>query len=68
MTELLIGAVSWLATLGFIVAAIVEAFRWPRRAASNPSDGPARDGGAPCMWFRSGRGIGNRAAPAVDRL
>jgi len=27
MTELLIGAVSWLATLGFIVAAIVEAFR-----------------------------------------
>jgi len=27
MTELLIGAVSWLATLGFIVAAIAEAFR-----------------------------------------
>jgi len=31
MTELLIGAVSWLATLGFIVAAIAEAFRWPLR-------------------------------------
>jgi len=27
MTELLIGAVSWLATFGFIVAAIAEAFR-----------------------------------------
>jgi len=27
MTELLIGTVSWLATLGFIVAAIAEAFR-----------------------------------------
>ena len=26
MTELLIGAVSWLATFGFIVAAIAEAF------------------------------------------
>jgi hypothetical protein len=27
MTELLIGAVSWFATFGFIAAAIVEAFR-----------------------------------------
>jgi hypothetical protein len=27
MTELLIGLVSWLATLGFIVAAIAEVFR-----------------------------------------
>jgi len=27
MTELLIGTVSWLATFGFIVAAIAEAFR-----------------------------------------
>jgi len=27
MTELLIGAVIWLATFGFIVAAIAEAFR-----------------------------------------
>jgi len=27
MTDLLIGAVSWLATFGFIAAAIVDAFR-----------------------------------------
>jgi len=27
MTDLLIGAVSWLATFGFIAAAIIDAFR-----------------------------------------
>jgi hypothetical protein len=34
MTELLIGTVSWLATFGFIAAAIAEAFRWPRRGTA----------------------------------